>query len=72
MVYRTCRTFHMGGAMGDIMRAAGDKLRLVHVADTMNHHRNHGLRYITNPPGNLVRVHQHSKAVANSSIPSDR
>jgi myo-inositol catabolism protein IolH len=47
--------------MTEIMRAAGDKLRLVHVADTMDHHRSHGLRYITNPPGNPVRVHQHLK-----------
>ena len=45
----------------EIMRAAGDKLRLVHVADTMDHHASHGLRYITNPPGNPVRVHQHLK-----------
>ncbi len=36
-------------------------VRLVHVADTMDHHRSHGLRYITNPPGNAVRVHQHLK-----------
>ena len=27
----------------------------------MDHHRSHGLRYITNPPGNPVRVHQHLK-----------
>jgi myo-inositol catabolism protein IolH len=27
----------------------------------MDHHRSHGLRYITNPPGNAVRVHQHLK-----------
>ena len=47
--------------MTEIMRAAGDKLRLVHVADTMDHHRSHGLRYITNPPGNPARVHQHLK-----------
>ncbi len=47
--------------MTSIMRAAGDKLRLVHVADTMDHHRSHGLRYITNPPGNPARVHQHLK-----------
>ena len=47
--------------MIDIMRAAGDRLRLVHVADTMDHHRSHGLRYITNPPGNPARVHQHLK-----------
>ncbi|MDT5104191.1 MAG: myo-inositol catabolism protein IolH [Mycobacterium sp.] len=65
MVYVACHTFHMGGTMGanmtEIMRAAGDRLRLVHVADTMDHHRSHGLRYITNPPGNPVRVHQHLK-----------
>ena len=65
MVYVACHTFHMGGTMGggmtEIMRAAGDKLRLVHVADTMDHHRSHGLRYITNPPGNPARVHQHLK-----------
>ena len=27
----------------------------------MDHHASHGLRYITNPPGNPVRVHQHLK-----------
>ena len=47
--------------MTEIMRAAGDRLRLVHVADTMDHQRSHGLRYITNPPGNPARVHQHLK-----------
>ena len=61
MVYVACHTYHMGGNMIEIMRAAGDRLRLVHVADTMDHHRSHGLRYITNPPGNPVRVHQHLK-----------
>ena len=62
MVYVACHTFtwgHDGATMLDIMR--GDKLRLVHVADTMDHRRSHGLRYITNPPGNPVRVHQHLK-----------
>lgn len=48
MVYVACHSFHMGGNMAEIMAAAGDKLRLVHVADTMDHHRSHGLRYITN------------------------
>jgi myo-inositol catabolism protein IolH len=36
-------------------------LRLVHVSDTMDHKRSNGLRYISNPPGNAVRVHQHLK-----------
>jgi myo-inositol catabolism protein IolH len=61
MVYVACHTYHMGGNMGEIMRAAGDRLRLVHVADTMDHRRSHGLRYITNPPGSPARVHQHLK-----------
>ena len=61
MVYVACHSFHMGGNMTEIIRAAGNKLRLVHVADTMDHHRSHGLRYITNPPGNPARVHQHLK-----------
>ncbi|GAA3705623.1 sugar phosphate isomerase/epimerase family protein [Gordonia hankookensis] len=61
MVYVACHTFHMGGNMSEIMAAAGDRLRLVHVADSMDHRRSHGLRYISNPPGNPVRVHQHLK-----------
>ena len=31
----------------------------VHVADSFDHRASSGLRYITNPPGNTVRVHQH-------------
>ena len=61
MVYVACHSFHMGHPMREIMREAGDLIRLVHVADTMDHHRSHGLRYITNPPGNSVRLHQHLK-----------
>jgi myo-inositol catabolism protein IolH len=60
-VYVASHTFHMGNSPLEIMRAAGDKLGLVHVSDTMDHTRSHGLRYITNPPGNAVRVHQHLK-----------
>ncbi|MFJ4172353.1 sugar phosphate isomerase/epimerase family protein [Paenarthrobacter sp. NPDC089714] len=61
MAYVASHTFHMKDQPLDIMRAAGDKIRVVHVSDTMNHHASHGLRYITNPPGNAVRVHQHLK-----------
>lgn len=61
MVYVASHTFHMGEDSLDIMREAGDRIRIVHVSDTMNHHASHGLRYITNPPGNPVRVHQHLK-----------
>ncbi|MGZ4762612.1 MAG: sugar phosphate isomerase/epimerase family protein, partial [Ilumatobacteraceae bacterium] len=61
MVFVACHSYHMGGDMGEIIRTAGNKLRLVHVADTMDHRRSHGLRYITNPPGSPARVHQHLK-----------
>ena len=61
MVYVACHSFHMGGKLSEIMAAAGNKLRLVHVADTMDHRRSHGLRYITNPPSSPARVHQHLK-----------
>nr|WP_221244279.1 sugar phosphate isomerase/epimerase family protein [Cryobacterium roopkundense] len=60
-VYVASHTFHYGNSPLEIMRAAGDKLGLVHVSDTMDHNASHGLRYITNPPGNAVRVHQHLK-----------
>ncbi len=58
-VYVACHTFHYGGDMDAIMDAAGDSLQLVHVADAFDHRRSHGLRYISNPPGNTARVHQH-------------
>jgi len=58
-LYCAPHTFHMGGDLGGIMRYAGDTLTQVHVADSFNHKGSSGLRYITNPPGNAVRVHQH-------------
>jgi myo-inositol catabolism protein IolH len=61
LAYVACHTFHYGGNMAEIMAAAGQSLGLVHIADTFDHHRSHGLRYITNPPGNAARVHQHLK-----------
>lgn len=61
MVYVASHTFHMGGNALDIMRTVGDRIGIVHVSDTMDQNRSNGLRYITNPPGNSVRVHQHLK-----------
>jgi myo-inositol catabolism protein IolH len=60
-VYVASHTFHMGESPLDIMRAVGPRLGVVHVSDSMDHHASYGLRYITNPPGNAVRVHQHLK-----------
>lgn len=59
MVYVASHTFHMGNQPEQILQAAQGRVGIVHMSDTMDHTRSHGLRYITNPPGNSVRVHQH-------------
>ena len=48
-----------GGDMTGIMEYAGDLLTHLHVADSLDHRASSGLRYIVNPPGSVVRVHQH-------------
>jgi len=58
-LYCAPHTFHMGGDLTGILEYAGDKLTHLHVADSFDHTASSGLRYITNPPGNPVRVHQH-------------
>jgi myo-inositol catabolism protein IolH len=58
-LYCAPHTFHQGGNMAEVMRSAGNLLTHVHVADGFDHRASSGLRYITNPPGNTVRVHQH-------------
>jgi myo-inositol catabolism protein IolH len=62
-LYCAPHTFHMGGSgeggIRSIMQHAGDKLTHLHVADAFDQTASSGLRYITNPPGNAVRVHQH-------------
>ena len=42
-----------------MIAAAGEKVRYVHLADAWDHRTSSGLRYISNPPGNPARVHQH-------------
>lgn len=54
MVYVASHTFHMGNQPLEIMNTVGDRIGIVHVSDTMDHNASHGLRYITNPPGNSV------------------
>jgi myo-inositol catabolism protein IolH len=58
-VYVGAHTFHYGNDPHGILTTAGSRLGAAYVADSFDHTRSHGLRYITNPPGNAVRVHQH-------------
>lgn len=60
-VYVAPHTFHLGDRASTLIPEVGDRLRSVFISDTYDHHRSHGLRYITNPPGNPARVHQHLK-----------
>src|SRR5450432_2536044 len=50
-------SFHMGGDLAEMIAYAAPVLTHVHVADSLNFRA--GLRYIVNPPGTSVRVHQH-------------
>lgn len=58
-VYVASHSFHMGDRATTLIPELGDRLGAVYAADTFDHNRSNGLRYITNPPGNAVRVHQH-------------
>ena len=49
--------FYLGTDVAEMIRYAAPVLTHVHVADSLNHRA--GLRYIVNPPGTSVRVHQH-------------
>ena len=58
-LYCAPHTFHQGNAAREIMAKAGELLTMVHVADSFDHTGSSGLRYIVNPPGSQVTVHQH-------------
>jgi myo-inositol catabolism protein IolH len=58
-LYCAPHTFHQGGDLAAVIRHAGPLLTQVHIADSFNHNGSSGLRYIVNPPGSTVRVHQH-------------
>ena len=61
MVYVAWHSFHMEEHAAEIMRAAGDKLRLVHVADTMDHHAATACATSPTRRASPARVHQHLK-----------
>ena len=58
-VYVGSHTFHYGNRAATLIPELGERLGAVYAADTYDHTRSHGLRYISNPPGNAARVHQH-------------
>ncbi len=58
-LYCAPHTFHLGGDGAGNISYAGDLLTHVHLADSFDHRGSSGLRYIVNPPGSSVRVHQH-------------
>ena len=58
-LYCTPHAFHQGHPAAEVIAAAGEKVRYVHLADAWDHRTSSGLRYISNPPGNTTRVHQH-------------
>jgi myo-inositol catabolism protein IolH len=58
-LYCAPHTFHQGGDIAGILRHAGPLVTQLHLADSFDHRGSSGLRYIVNPPGSTVRVHQH-------------
>jgi myo-inositol catabolism protein IolH len=58
-LYCAPHTFHQGGDLEAVIRHAGPLLTQLHIADSFDHRGSGGLRYIVNPPGAPVRVHQH-------------
>ena len=58
-LYCAPHTFHLGGDIRGMLRHAGALVTQVHLGDTLDHRASSGLRYIVNPPGSPVRVHQH-------------
>lgn len=58
-LYCAPHTFHHGDDAPGQIAHAGELLTHVHLADTFDHRGSSGLRYIVNPPGSTVRVHQH-------------
>jgi myo-inositol catabolism protein IolH len=59
-LYCASHTFHQGGNMREIIEYAGKDLRHLHISDTYDHRASGGGRYISNPPGNPARIHQHN------------
>uniref|UniRef100_A0A2A4Z5W7 Protein iolH n=1 Tax=OCS116 cluster bacterium TaxID=2030921 RepID=A0A2A4Z5W7_9PROT len=69
-LYCAPHTFYFGEDTKQMLREAAPVLAHVHIADTFNHKASSGLRYIVNPPGANVRVHQHLN-IGEGEVPWD-
>lgn len=69
-LYCAPHTFHMGGDAPAMIRYAAGTLAHVHLADSLDHRASSGLRFIVNPPGSAVRVHQHLE-IGQGEVPWD-
>lgn len=58
-LYCTPHTFHQGNDVDGILDKAGALTTMCHLSDAYDHTASSGLRYIVNPPGSQVTVHQH-------------
>lgn len=67
-LYSTPHTFFLTDDVKALVREAGADLGIVRLADTYNH--KHPLRFIVNPLGALVAVHQHMN-IGEGEVPFD-
>jgi myo-inositol catabolism protein IolH len=58
-VFCAPHAFYLGDDIGSMIEYAAPVLAQVHIADGLDHRASSGNRYIVNPPGSPVRVHQH-------------
>lgn len=61
-VWCSAHAFYSDGGIGDVRKQildSKDTLTHILIADTLNYASNFGLRYIINPPGSPVTIHQH-------------
>ncbi len=60
-LYCASHAFHQGHGIREVIEYAGPDLKHLHISDTFDHRETHGNRYISNPPGNPARIHQHTE-----------
>jgi myo-inositol catabolism protein IolH len=58
-VFCAPHAYYLGDDIAAMIEEAAPILAQVHLADVLDHRASSGNRYIVNPPGSAVRVHQH-------------